>query len=284
MRVLVTGATGFVGRHLIPLLYKEHEVLCLVRDEDKAKALFGQEVKYLSTTDLSQVKLFNPEVVIHLASYLTSLNDEKSMHKLLEANIVFGTELLNTLQSCDIKLFINIGSFAEYRLGASCPNSAYLYTATKTAFKEILKYYSDLGGYPFVHIVPYTIYGGNDSQKKIFDYVKDSLDAEEPIAMTLGEQILDFVHVDDVAACLAYFVDNIELVVAKGVQEYHLGTGQGHSIRELASIIEKKYGKKTNILWGARPYRPRDVMHAVAPIGNLLEIGFRTTRKIEDYV
>ncbi len=161
MRVLVTGATGFVGRHLIPLLYKEHEVLCLVRDEDKAKALFGQEVKYLSTTDLSQVKLF---------------------------------------------------------------------------------------------------------------------------AMTLGEQILDFVHVDDVAACLAYFVDNIELVVAKGVQEYHLGTGQGHSIRELASIIEKKYGKKANISWGARPYRPRDVMHAVAPIGNLLEIGFRTTRKIEDYV
>ena len=284
MRVLVTGSTGFVGRHLIPLLIKEHEVLCVVRNENKAKDLFGNDVQYLSTSNLSQVKHFNPEVVIHLASFLTSLNDDDSMHKLLEANIIFGTELLNALQGCDIRLFINIGSFAEYRLGASCPNSAYLYTATKTAFKEMLRYYSDLGNYPFVHIVPYTIYGDNDSQKKIFDYVKDSLDAKEPIGMTLGEQILDFVHVDDVAACLCYFVNHIDMVVYKGVTEYHLGTGRGHSIREVASIIEKKYGKKANIAWGARPYRPRDVMHAVAPIGNLLEIGFRATRKIEDYV
>lgn len=284
MRVLVTGATGFVGRHLIPVLVKEHEVMCVVRNVEKAKGLFGDEVQYLSTDEIQLIKSFNPEVVIHLASYLTSQNDEDSMHKLLQANIVFGTELLNAIQGCDIRLFINIGSFAEYRLGASSPNSAYLYTATKTAFKEILRYYSDLGGYPFVHIVPYTIYGGTDSQKKIFDYVKDSLDAKKPIGMTLGEQILDFVHVDDVAACLVYFVNHTELVVSKGIREYHLGTGRGHSIRELASIIEQKFGKKANIAWGARPYRPRDVMHAVAPIGNLLEIGFRATRKIEDYV
>ena len=284
MRILVTGATGFVGQHLIPVLSHYHSLLCIVRDIQKAKTLYGDDVEYLHTNELSSVKDFGPEIVVHLASYLTSQDDSDSMHKLLEANIVFGTELLNALRNCKIKLFINIGSFAEYRLGPASTDSAYLYTATKTAFKSILKYYADIGGYPYVHLIPYTIYGGNDTKKKIFDYVKDSLDSVKPIDMTLGEQILDFIHVDDVVECINYFIDHMDIVISKGLVDYHLGTGRGMSIRDLAAFIETKYGKKTNISWGARPYRPRDVMYAVAPIGNLIDIGYRAKRRIEDYL
>ena len=60
-------------------------------------------------------------------------------------------------------------------------NNAYLYSATKTAFKQLLKYYSDLNHYKYINIIPYTIYGEKDSQKKLIDYVKDSLESQEPI-------------------------------------------------------------------------------------------------------
>ena len=53
--------------------------------------------------------------------------------------------------------------------------------------------------------------------------------------------------------------------------ELHLGSGYGHSIKEIAKIMEKFSGKKVNAIWGALPYRKLDTMHAVAPIEKNLE-------------
>ena len=55
-------------------------------------------------------------------------------------------------------------------------------------------------------------------------------------------------------------------------EEFFLGTGYGTKIRDVASIIEKITGKKCNINWGGRPYRSRDIMHAVAPIAHNMEL------------
>lgn len=66
-------------------------------------------------------------------------------------------------------------------------------------------------------------------------------------------------------------------------ENIHLGTGIGHSIREVAYIIEKETGKKANINWGALPYRDRDIMYAVAPIGKNVECtGWRCKINIQE--
>ena len=46
-------------------------------------------------------------------------------------------------------------------------------------------------------------------------------------------------------------------------------------------MIEKKYKKKCNIEWGSLPYRERDIMYAVAPIGQLINIGWQPTCMLE---
>ena len=74
--------------------------------------------------------------------------------------------------------------------------------------------------------------------------------------------MLDFIHVQDVArffAMIALRPDSLD------AGTYHLGTGIGTSIRQLARMIEQQTGKKLNADWGALPYRPLDVMKAVAP-------------------
>lgn len=285
MEILITGATGFVGRHLIPILLqnKNNRLILVVRNVEKAQSLFGnKQIDYISASNLYDLQQYSPTHVIHLAAYLTSKDDDDSMEKLMDANILFGTKLLNILKDISsIQLFINFGTFAEYRLGPMEINNAYLYSATKTAFKTILSFYAALSNYKYINIIPYSIYGGIDSQKKVIDYIKDSLDSPEPIKMSGGEQILDFIHINDVVSFIEFILLYTDKFIGNPTTEYHLGTGKGTSIRELSQTIEKIYNKKSNIQWGGIPYRKRDIMYAVAPIAKLFEMGWRPVITLE---
>lgn len=284
-KILITGATGFVGQNLCSQLATcgNYELFCVVRDVEKAKGILPGSVNYLDI-DIAQFSSIDIDTVIHLASYLTSKDDEESIEKVLDANIIYGTKILNALR-CNRNLkFINLGSFAEYRNGAEKPDCAYFYTAAKQAFRPLLDYFAKKGQWDYIHLIPYTIYGGNNNQKKLIDYVRESLDSTEPVKMSPGYQVSDFIHIDDVISCIRYFVDNPEKWADQKGEVYHLGTGRGTSIRELAKHFELKTRKKCNIEWGAYPYRERDVMYAVAPIGKLLDLGWQAQIRLEDSI
>jgi CDP-paratose synthetase len=279
-RVLITGATGFVGRNLIPTLAKSHDLqLATVnRNPQKAAEIFANiDCKHLNANELNVAAEFDPNIVIHLAALVTSQNNSQILRELLETNVVFGVTLLDSLKNCtNLELFVNVGSFAEYRLGAEHVTNAYLYSTTKSAFKPFLEYYSNLAGFKYLHLVPYTIYGGTDSQKKIVDFLLDSVNAITPVKMTKGEQILDFIHVKDVISFFEYIVNNVnKFTNLPNGENIFLGTGKGVTIREVAQLIEQISNKKLNVDWGGLPYRNNDVMHAVAPIGKLIQLGWR---------
>jgi CDP-paratose synthetase len=186
---------------------------------------------------------------------------------MIETNITFGTELLSILGECpDFKLFVNTGSFAEYASGTGQINDAYLYAATKSAFRVIVDYYSRLRGFKSITATPYSVYGGRPTVKRLMDYLIESIHAENPVSMTRGEQVLDFIHVNDVVSFFVSLLSHPSLFnTLHNGDEFHLGTGIGTSIRELASMIEEISGEKCNIQWGGRPYREQDIMYAVAP-------------------
>jgi CDP-paratose synthetase len=272
-KILITGATGFVGRHLLRQFadtLNGVEILTVNRSVEKAQTLFPySQCRHVSIDDCQSIVDFNPDIVIHLATLSTSRNDAEIIKPMLEANLEFGLRLLSILSACRrMKLFVNVGSFAEYRHGDARQNAAYLYTATKSAFRHFVDYYSSLNNFKYITAVPYTIYGEGDTAKKIMDYIRESLDSPTPVRMTRGEQILDFIHVDDVARFFVKTVENfhtIEKTLASG-SEFFLGTGTGVSIRNLAKMIEIAENKTCNIEWGGLPYRPLDVMYAVAPV------------------
>jgi nucleoside-diphosphate-sugar epimerase len=258
MRIIVTGSTGFIGRNLIPALLKENnQVLELTRSEEKSESLFGEStVKFQITDEQDALKIvveqFNPEIVIHLAAMLTSSDEYESMHRLIDSNIVFLCRILNT------------GTFAEYFNGDMVNEPAYLYAATKTASRSFVDYYSKAYKFKQVTVIPYTVYGGKESQKKIIDIIIDSIFSDIPIDLTPGDQILDFIHIDDVIKLFLRVIEKEDFLPSKS--NIFAGTGKGTSLKQLAKIIEDKTGKKTNINWGGKPYRPTDVMYAVADI------------------
>lgn len=281
MKILVTGATGFVGRNLIPAIKDDNKVSVIVRDKNKASKLFGNGINIYELED-TDVWNHSYDMVFHLAAYLSSAEDSRTLDALLEANILFGTRLLNELKSNPPGLFVNFGTFAEYRLGPMEIHNAYLYSATKSAFKEILRFYSEKYDFKYINVNPYTIYGGVDSQKKVIDILKESTNALKPLKMSEGRQVLDFIHVNDVVSFLVHILQNYCYFSSCALKDFHLGTGKGTSLREVAEIIQTKSNKKCNVDWGALPYRKFDVMYAVAPQGPFIESGWSSSIKLED--
>jgi CDP-paratose synthetase len=278
MKILLTGATGSIGRELTnALVAKGFDIAIIVRDISKAAAIFtiipAQSIEIINYRDSSwanQVAKFSPEIVIHLAAFLTSRDDVEVLPNLINSNITFGAELLQSLRETSLKVFINTGTFAEYFYGDGKHNPSYLYAATKTAFHSILKYYQQVVDFKVVNVIPYTVYGQLDTQPKIIDIIYNSFFSEIPVNMSSGQQTLDFIHITDVVAFYCLLIEQQQQMSTIQWEDYHLGTGQGSTLRDIAQLLSNKLGLPENISWGALPYRTRDTMYSVAPLAKLI--------------
>lgn len=264
MRILITGVTGFLGKTLLPLLIENFplaEILCCVRNIKKVdeNILLNPRVKISIDIDDLIIQQFNPEFVIHLAAYNTSNEEKDDIEALIESNIRYGLHLLNALRKVtSLKLFINTGSFSQY----TSHGDAYLYSASKSAFEVFLKYYSRIYNWKYITVVPYSVYGGLKTVKRILDYVIESVDAIDPVNMSPGEQKLDFIHVYDVANFYVSAIKKYDDLANRTV--FHIGTGKVTSIRQLAELVESTLCRRCNINWGGRDYRSNDIMYACA--------------------
>lgn len=268
MNIIITGATGYVGKNLISAFLRQtnYKLFAITRNTSN---LPKEVVVIKDDSNLEKnIVSVKPDLVIHLASYLTSRAEIEDIEKLICSNITFGTRLLNALKSVQLKCFINVGSFSEFHFNDGVINPTYLYSATKSAFRPILKYYSEISKFKVVNVTPFSIYGGIDSQKKIMDILFDAVDAKEPVKMSDGFQFLDFIHIDDVVDFFVHLSNNFALL---DEEELYLGTGKAYNLREIAAKIEQITERKINADWGAYPPRARDTNHACAPIGRLKE-------------
>lgn len=270
MKIFLTGGTGFVGKTLIKkIIDKGYNILLLSSNYKKAKSLENKykNISFISANNshediIEKVKSFKPDVTIHLAALVSASDDFNIAQKLVDINLSYLVKVLDVIKYSPPKLFINTGTFAEYYKNDNNLNPAYLYAATKTASKYIVKYYSNAYDFNYINVIPYSIYGPNDTQKKLIDYLIESANIE--IDFTKGEQILDFIHVEDVAKAYLSLSENYSKL--KTGENFYLGTGVGTSILELSKIIENKLNKTLNINWGGKNYRKRDVMKAIAPV------------------
>jgi len=276
MKILITGATGFVGKTLIPYLFDRGitDIAILVRDKEKALNLFPLIPVTLFEIDNNMresIISYSPNVVLHMAALFNTRDDADTAIKIIDSNIVFGTLLLEAISKTSCQYFINIGTFTEYLYGAGefFPNN--LYSASKTAFRSIVQYYQTVNNFKWINVIVYSPYGRKNDQKKVMDYMLDAMNSPIPVNFSKGEQVLDFIHVDDIASFFYCLFSKIEVCIDSYTQ-FHLGTGEGHSIREVSRILEKVFSKKTNANWGGLPYRKFDPMYAVAPIAKNIEL------------
>jgi CDP-paratose synthetase len=246
MKILVSGTTGFVGQHLVKRLAENgHEIFPLAHP----------------TNDFSFLEREKFDGVIHLASLFLAQHKSEDTVGLVDSNILLGTNLLEVSVKNNIPWFINTGTFWQHYEDKEY-SPVNLYSATKQAFQDIAQYYIETSEIDFVTIKLIDTFGPNDTRPKLFNLWDKISRSGETLDMSAGEQIMDISFIDNV---IDAYVQMIELISKDKERKlngksFAVTSGERMTLKELAKLFEKTTGKKLNINWGQRSYRPREVM------------------------
>lgn len=252
MKILVTGANGFVGSNLVSeLLKKNYKVYCLVRKTSSVELLSGLNVSYLygSINDkfsleaaFSSLKADFPEYIIHCAGVIKGRTREDFFS--INAD---GTK--NLIEVClpykeKIKRFVYISSLAASgpatktnpRLETDVPKAISFYGQSKLAGEKELK--KSASGIPVTILRPTAVYGPGD--RGIYTYFKLINSGIMPNAGNM-EMEISVIFVEDLVRAVLFVMEKKE---AEG-ETYFVSDETVYRLREILSQIKKTLDKKT---------------------------------------
>ena len=270
MKIAVTGATGYIGNHLVSVLGREHEVYAIVRDTSDTAAI-EPHIKELAVYDRERIYDLlaeaRPDILIHLAGVFYGEHNAENISDLLESNLVFSTVIFDAAAAAGCRKIINTGTYWQQFLGEPY-NPVNLYAATKQAAEDILLYYVKAKECSAVTLQIFDSYGPNDHRNKILNMIK-KLEDGAGIDMSQGRQKMYYCHIEDL---VSGYVRAVSLVNEMGPGAYARYALRGEEPRELRILVEeflKISGRHLQINWGGRAYRDREIMDP-AGIGTVL--------------
>jgi nucleoside-diphosphate-sugar epimerase len=125
------------------------------------------------------------------------------------------------------------------------------------------------------------VYGPGDSLPKFVPFAIQQLIKNEPLDLSPGEQVRDFIYVGDVVSAYITLVNSAKKL-RTGLTEFEVGTGVGYSIRTLVEIAKNLTQSKSILNFGAMPYRPSEIMHSIANTHNLIDMGWMPKVSLKD--
>ena len=267
VRVVLTGATGYIGGRLAQTLAEGgHEVSALLRESSDTTALrasvpgitilrFGDNIEDL-TAGMSEA---SAQIVMHLAADQNQSDDLDAVGPLVQTNVELTASLAAAAVAAGVTGFINTGSFSQHMDGTEQYSPSTMYAATKQAAAAILEYYRQATPMTCTTLQLTDVYGADDNRPKILNLLFEASKNGERLDMSPGEQLLDFVHVDDVARAF--------ISVAEGMLDgqsfdpvYSVGSNRALSLREVVRVWQESSGCSVEVDWGGRAYAPRQIM------------------------
>lgn len=259
--ILLTGGTGFVGKHFSKRLHKDgHHVYNLMSNgEVEFISLKNTPTTlpcYDGTFESLQVIIekVKPTVVFHLASIAVTNHSSEQLDKMLLVNIFLPTQLMEAIYNVRNCVFITLGSAWQHHLGDSY-NPIGLYGATKQSVENIAQFYSNTHKLTAVHLKPFHIYGLNDQRQRLVDFlIKATKSPNKDFDMSDGNQLVNLIHIEDVIEALI-----LSMELKKGIfHSYSLESSDWLSVRDLVMLIEKVSGENLSINWGVKANNAQD--------------------------
>lgn len=277
MRIVVTGASGFIGKHLCKrLLVEGVDFVCLIRPKSPRSFFDESQIPVIQIEEggPSLPDLFRREKavgVVHLASHFVAEHQERDVDSLVLSNVLFGTQVLDASVKAGIKWFLNTGTFWQHYNG-SVYDPVNLYAATKQALEDIGRYYANAHGLRLCTLKLCDTYGPNDTRNKIFNLWEKIAKSGERLDMSPGNQMIDIVHVDRVVDSYVKLIKALQTdnLLQENCDSYYVSSNRKITLRALAQEYERTNQVKLNINWGGRDYRSREVMEP-ACVGHLID-------------
>ncbi len=259
MTVILTGATGFVGRQILRnLLERGCSVRVLVRDPSRLHDIRAHRaLEIVQTPDLfTEVPdrledlLDGSETLVHAAWHV------QPGHYTSQLNLGCLTGTINlacAFAAVRGERFVGVGTSVEYdtSLGLMttdtplAPNT--LYGACKASAFQVLQCFLRTEGISFAWCRLFNLYGEGPDELGLVSYIRKQLEARQEVLLTRGDQVRDFLDVKDAARMIAD--------VAMGQQQgaVNICSGEAVTVRQLAERIADDYGRRDLLRFGARP-------------------------------
>jgi nucleoside-diphosphate-sugar epimerase len=278
MKILVTGASGFIGSHVVrSFVSNGDEVHILLRENSNTWRINDlMPFLHIFRCDLldsiairNYLQKVQPELCVHMAWYTEPGKYASSVENL--RSLQFGIELLYQLTDIGCHKFIGIGTCFEYDFNCNTkyfaetsPTSPWnLYAATKIALSTVLQSMEKATGIRTSWVRLFYQYGPMEDERRLVPSLINSLLNDKPVQITKGEQVRDFLHVEDIAAAI------LAICQSDFHGEINVGLGQPITVKEIALQIGKLMGKPHLIQLGALPYRPDEPMFVCSDNGLL---------------
>jgi UDP-glucose 4-epimerase len=257
-RVLLTGGSGFIGRHLLARLSASGAEIHSTTRGAAGPAELPGTWHSLDLADAVAVEALvaevRPEVVFHLASHVAGSRDISLVWPTFRDNLASTVALMTALikvGSC--RRFVQAGSLEEPDDPFAAPASPY--AAAKAGASLYARMFHQLYGLPVVKARIFMVYGpGRQDEKKLVPYTIRCLLRGEVPGFSSGVRPVDWVYVDDVAEGL------LRLAVAEGVagELVDLGRGELHTVRQVVEEIFRQLAPGTAPSFGDLGDRPAE--------------------------
>lgn len=274
-RVLLTGATGFVGANLARRLLREgHQLHLLVRSGHRQWRLRGirQQAR------LHQVELgdrpalerlatqIRPEWIFHLAAY-GAYSWQTDLQWMIQTNVAGTANLAEACARVGFEAFVNTGSSSEYGVKDHAPSEAArlepnsYYACTKAAATLLCQYLAQSRDLSMPTLRLYSVYGPyEDPGRLIPTLIMKGMGGELP-PLVSPDTARDYVYVEDV--CEAYLLAAASAGGERGAI-YNVGTGVQTSLRQMVELAREALGVRAEPEWGSMPARIWDASVWVA--------------------
>jgi CDP-paratose synthetase len=272
MKIFISGASGYLGSHLVRTLSKTHQVIALIRSSSSQSRLKNLpiEIVYLDEEEALE-KAFQahaPEIVISTAALYGRKGE--SMSALIEANIDLPTKLLSLASRYCSKVFINTGT--------SLPDNISPYALTKNTFVKLSEF--NKGNEPkFINLALEHFYGPEDDPSKFTSYVINRCLKNENLQLTSGKQQRDFIYIDDVVSAYEIIISNIGRL--ETFETIPVGSGESPTVRELVEVIHGCSDSKSVLEFGAIDMRENELMYSCADTAKLKQLGWVSHYSLE---
>lgn len=280
-RILVTGASGFLGQHLLRRLSASGAEVHAVSRSHRAAGSAARRWWQCDCVDPEAVgqllEAVRPDVTYHLAGAATGSPDLglvlPILHSLLTSTVNLLTEAAQNRRRGRIILLRSLEEPDE--LSQSIPSSPY--AAAKHAVTAYGRMFHASYGLPVVFVRPYMTFGPGQSPQKLIPYTILSLLRGVPPRVASGSRKVDWIYVDDVVDGLvrAAYVPALEGATVD------LGSGILVSVREVVERLVSRVDPRIVPIFAPVPERAREVERAAAPAQGYEALGWRPTTSLD---